>query len=78
VPDFGRYIAGPFCGALLADLGADVIRIEKIGGSEDRYLGPIAPAGEGALFIQCNRGNSDCDCGTCVNNYCASGLGMCM
>jgi crotonobetainyl-CoA:carnitine CoA-transferase CaiB-like acyl-CoA transferase len=56
VLDFGRYIAGPFCGALLADLGADVIRIEKIGGSEDRYLGPIAPSGEGALFLQCNRG----------------------
>ena len=35
--DFGRYIAGPFCGMLLADLGAEVIRIEKIDGSEDRY-----------------------------------------
>ena len=34
--DFGRYIAGPFCAALLADLGADVIRIEKVDGSEDK------------------------------------------
>ncbi|MEE3292288.1 MAG: CoA transferase, partial [Pseudomonadota bacterium] len=34
--DFGRYIAGPFCGMLLADMGAEVIRIEKIDGSEDR------------------------------------------
>lgn len=56
VLDFGRYISGPFCGALLADLGADVIRIDKIGGSEDRYLMPIAPTGEGTLFLQCNRG----------------------
>ena len=30
VLDFGRYIAGPFCGALLADYGAEVIRIERI------------------------------------------------
>ena len=29
VLDFGRYIAGPFCGALLADYGAEVIRIER-------------------------------------------------
>lgn len=56
VLDFGRYIAGPFCGALLADLGADVIRIEKIAGSEDRFIGAVAPSGEGALFLQCNRG----------------------
>ena len=41
VLDFGRYIAGPFCGALLGDLGADVIRIEKVDGSEDRYTAPV-------------------------------------
>ena len=43
VLDFGRYIAGPFCGALLGDLGADVIRIEKVDGSEDRYMTPVNP-----------------------------------
>ena len=56
VLDFGRYIAGPFCGALLADLGADVIRVEKVRGSEDRYLQPVAEDQAGAMFLQCNRG----------------------
>ena len=55
VLDFGRYIAGPHCAALLADLGADVIRIEKLAGSEDRYVCPVTPQGEGTLFMQTNR-----------------------
>lgn len=55
VLDFGRYIAGPFCASLLSDLGAEVIRIEKVQGSEDRYLSPVAETGEGALFMQMGR-----------------------
>lgn len=55
VLDFGRYIAGPYCAALLAEYGADVIRIEKRSGSEDRYTAPITPQGEGGLFMQMNR-----------------------
>ena len=59
VLDFGRYIAGPFCGALLGDLGADVIRIEKVAGSEDRYTTPVNPGDPdrevGANFLHLNR-----------------------
>ncbi len=55
VLDFGRYIAGPYCAALLAEHGAEVIRIEKRQGSEDRYQAPVATTGEGALFLQMNR-----------------------
>jgi crotonobetainyl-CoA:carnitine CoA-transferase CaiB-like acyl-CoA transferase len=61
VLDFGRYIAGPYCAALLGDMGADVIRIEKREGSEDRFVQPIVPGaaagegGEGAMFLQMNR-----------------------
>src|SRR5262249_50676282 len=55
VLDFGRYIAGPYCAALLADLGADVIRIERIGGGEDRWVAPVARDGVGALYLVMNR-----------------------
>ena len=55
VLDFGRYIAGPFCGTLLGDMGAEVIRIEKVDGSEDRFLSPISDSGDGATFMQLAR-----------------------
>jgi crotonobetainyl-CoA:carnitine CoA-transferase CaiB-like acyl-CoA transferase len=57
VLDFGRYIAGPFCAALLADLGAEVIRIERLGGGEDRAFIPVGagPDGGGAMFLAMNR-----------------------
>jgi crotonobetainyl-CoA:carnitine CoA-transferase CaiB-like acyl-CoA transferase len=55
VLDFGRYIAGPFCGTMLGDLGAEVIRVEKLEGSEDRWVTPVAEGGEGAMFLQIGR-----------------------
>ncbi len=55
VLDFGRYIAGPYCAALLADLGADVIRIERIGGGEDRWVAPVGADGVGAMYLAMNR-----------------------
>jgi len=55
VLDVGRYIAGPFCAALLGDLGADVIRVERVDGGEDRWITPVASGGDGALFMQVNR-----------------------
>ena len=55
VLDFGRFIAGPYCAALLGDLGADVIRIERVEGGEDRYVPPVADTGEGGLYLQMNR-----------------------
>jgi crotonobetainyl-CoA:carnitine CoA-transferase CaiB-like acyl-CoA transferase len=53
--DFGRYIAGPWCAGLLADLGAEVIRVDKIGGGEDRFVVPITEDGDGAMYQQMNR-----------------------
>jgi crotonobetainyl-CoA:carnitine CoA-transferase CaiB-like acyl-CoA transferase len=40
---------------LLADLGADVIRVDRRHGSEDRYTGPVTEAGEGGAFLSLNR-----------------------
>ena len=55
VLDLGRFIAGPYCAALLADYGADVIRVDRVGGAEDRYILPVSEHGEGAQFLQVNR-----------------------
>ena len=56
VVDFGRYIAGPWCAALLGDFGADVIRVEKVNGGEDRFICQISPEDHsGAMFLQVNR-----------------------
>ena len=55
VLDFGRYIAGPWCAALLGDLGADVIRVERVSGGDDRFQYPVTDKGDGACFLQMNR-----------------------
>jgi crotonobetainyl-CoA:carnitine CoA-transferase CaiB-like acyl-CoA transferase len=57
VLDFGRYVAGPYCATLLGYLGAEVIRIEKREGSEDRYIAPLTDGGDGGVFFQtaCNK-----------------------
>ena len=55
VLDFGRFVAAPSCAAVLADLGAEVIRIERRAGGEDRWLGPVGANGEGGMFLQNNR-----------------------
>src|SRR5260370_29549998 len=55
VIDFGRFIAGPYCGMLLADMAADEIRMYRRQGSEDRYPGPVTEQGEGSAYLSLNR-----------------------
>jgi crotonobetainyl-CoA:carnitine CoA-transferase CaiB-like acyl-CoA transferase len=58
VLDFSRYIAGPYCAGLLAYLGADVIRVEKPSGGEDRFIAPISEGSSPLLFMTGNRKRS--------------------
>ena len=55
VLDLSRVLAGPSCGQLLADLGADVIKIEDLQGDENRHWMPVVD-GRGANFFSVNRG----------------------
>ena len=55
VVEVGNYMAGPFCGMQLADLGADVVKVENPdGGDMSREGGPFVE-GESANFMRINR-----------------------
>lgn len=56
VADFSHFIAGPLCSMILADMGAEVIKIEKADGGDDfRRIGPLVSDQEGAPFLWTNR-----------------------
>ena len=50
VLDFGRFIAAPYCGMMLADMGAEVLRVDRPGGEEDRSYGRTGPGGSNFVF----------------------------
>ena len=56
VVELATLIAGPFCGLTLADLGADVVKVEPPRGDESRAFPPFAPGGDSAFFHALNRG----------------------
>jgi len=55
VLDLSRVLAGPYCTALLADLGAGIVKLEPPAGDDYRHIGPFKD-GESALFTLNNRG----------------------
>jgi crotonobetainyl-CoA:carnitine CoA-transferase CaiB-like acyl-CoA transferase len=56
VADFSRVLAGPYCTMLLADLGADVIKVESPGGDDTRHwVPPVTEDGVSTYFLAINR-----------------------
>ena len=59
VLDLSRILAGPVCTQLLADLGADVVKVERPGvGDDTRQWGPpfVGEGGPSGYYLSCNRG----------------------
>ena len=60
VIELSHIMSGPICGMMLADMGADVIKVEKMDGGDDcRRFAPILPHGESASFMILNRNKRD-------------------
>jgi crotonobetainyl-CoA:carnitine CoA-transferase CaiB-like acyl-CoA transferase len=56
VLELAQIMAGPTCGMLLADLGADVVKVERVpGGDDTRAMNRPSVAGESAAFMAMNR-----------------------
>lgn len=55
VVDFTEYVAGPYCTMMLADMGADVVKVERPHGDAWRHTAPVAPY-EGRGYLGVNRG----------------------
>ena len=76
VIEFGNFVAGPTAGQLLADLGANVIKIEPPMGEPWRHSSKDAPRkqpGESRLFIALNRGKKS----VCINLKSKEGQKIC-
>ncbi len=57
VIELAHIMSGPVCGMMLADMGAEVIKVEKMPGGDDcRRFAPILASGESASFMMVNRG----------------------
>lgn len=55
VLDFSKVLAGPLCTQYLADMGADVVKVEYIDGGDDTRQWPPFAEGEGTVFLSANR-----------------------
>ena len=53
--DASSILMVPYCTRLLADMGAEVIKIETLEGDNTRYIGPGVNKGMGAVFLNINR-----------------------
>jgi crotonobetainyl-CoA:carnitine CoA-transferase CaiB-like acyl-CoA transferase len=78
VVDLSRVLAGPYCTMVLADLGADVVKLERPqGGDETRGWGPPFAGGEAAYYLSVNRGKRSCAIDLSREEGRALGLELC-
>jgi crotonobetainyl-CoA:carnitine CoA-transferase CaiB-like acyl-CoA transferase len=59
VIDVSRVLAGPFCGQILADHGAEVFKVESFDGDDTRRFGPPFVAGVAPYYLGLNRNKKD-------------------
>ena len=66
VVDMARYISGPYCAMMLADMGAEVIKVEKPkGGDDTRKMGPFVN-GNSVYYANFNRSKNTIEIGSVV------------
>lgn len=56
VIEFASFVAGPSAGMMLAQAGADVVRIDPLGGGSDHYRWPVAASGQSLYWAALNKG----------------------
>jgi len=56
VVEVGSVVLGPYAGAVLAEMGAEVVKIEPLTGDSTRTMGSVQHPGMGSFFLACNRG----------------------
>ena len=59
VLELAHVMAGPACGRMLADLGADVIKLERPGGEDSRHMAPPWLGTDSAAYVMMNRNKRD-------------------
>jgi len=52
---FSNLLAGPYCSMMLGDMGAEVVKVERLRGDDSRFLGPPFVRGESTPFLSVNR-----------------------
>ena len=72
VLDFSQIVAGPTCTLMLAEMGADVIKVEMSPAGDPARGGPVLKSGRSGYFVQHNRGKK----GICVDLKTPDGLAV--
>ena len=71
VLDFTQIVAGPTCTLMLAEMGAEVIKVELAPAGDGARIGPVIVDGRSGYFVQHNRGKKD----LCLNAKTPEGAG---